>query len=822
MPVPPPTDLPIEAVVDDIRSALVQPGVGVLTAEPGAGKTTIVPLRLLDQPWADEGRLLVLEPRRVAARAVARRMASLMGESVGETVGWRTRDDRRVSDRTRIEVITEGILTRRIQQDPTLPGVCGILFDEFHERSIHADLGLALTLEARSEIRPDLRLLVMSATIDAASVAELVGTDDQPAPVITCPGRTHLITVTHQPRGKRDRLEPAVVAAVQDALRSPGDVLVFLPGIGEIRRCREALAGRVDAELVELHGSLRSEDQDAALRTIDGRRRVVLTTDVAETSLTVDGIGSVVDSGLRRRPKFDPGTGLSMLVTLEHSRASADQRAGRAGRLGPGVAIRLWSKMEHGARRAHDRPEIDEIDLATLVLESLAWGVDDPRSLRLLDPPRAAAVDEAFEVLAMLGAVDDDRRITPAGRQILALPVHPRLGAMLAAVGDGPLGWPAAVLAALLTERDVLRGRPAERPVDLWPRVQLVDDDTHRHPDADVGAIREVRRRAEELARRIGAARTPVGPDDLGRSLALAYPDRIALKRAGQGGRFRLRSGGGAEIPREHPLAHVDMLVAAEVVGNRRSATIRRAAAIDRLDVEFGFGADITERVFFGWDDHKDDLVSRVERTLGALDLGTHDQPVRSGQDATDALIARITTTRLDVLTWTAAARSLQARLGLARHHGRLPDAPAIDDDTLLADATEIFGPWLADATGRRDLESLDLLAILRARLGWDTTRQLDDLVPVEITLPNGRTRRIDYTAETPRFSARAQDLYGVAVTPSIVDGAQPLTVEVLSPADRPIQVTADLAAFWQGSWAEVRKDMAGRYPKHDWPVDPC
>ncbi len=815
------TGLPIEAVIPAVTAALDAQGVGVLTAEPGAGKTTVVPLRLLDRPWLGRDRILVLEPRRVAARAVARRMAAMLGESVGESVGWRTRDDRRVSERTRIEVITEGILTRRLQSDPTLPGVAAVLFDEFHERSIHADLGLALALETRAELRDDLRILVMSATIDAPAVAALLG-DGSPAPIVDCPGRTHPITIHHQPRGKRDRLEPAVVAAVRDALRHDGDVLVFLPGVGEIRRCREALSGAVDAEPVELHGSLRGEEQDAALRSIPGRRRVVLSTDLAETSLTVDGIGTVVDSGLRRRPRFDPATGLSTLVTVEHSRASADQRAGRAGRLGPGVAYRLWSKMEHGARRAHDQAEIHEIDLATVVLESLAWGVGDPGELRLLDPPKRAALDEAFDVLTMLDAVDGDRRITPLGRQILSLPVHPRLGAMLSAVGDGPLGWPASILAALLTERDVLRGRPSERPVDLWPRVQLIDDEGARHPDADGGAIREVRRRANELAKRIGAQRSPVGPDDLGRSLALAYPDRIALKRAGQGGRFRLRSGGGAEIPKSDPLAHAEMLVAAEVVGDRRSATIRRAAPIDRLDIEFGFGDSIMERTFFGWDDARDDLVSRVERTLGALDLGTHEQPVRPSPEVVEALTDRIASTKLAVLPWNDRTRNLQARVAIAIEHGLVNDIDPIDDATLRAAAHDVFAGWLSDATRRGDIEKLDLFAILMARLGWAATRDLDDHVPEQISLASGRTRHIDYTAETPRFSARAQDLYGMSASPTVARGAVTLTVEVLSPADRPIQITADLAAFWSGSWVDVRKEMAGRYPKHDWPVDPC
>ncbi|MGI9608377.1 MAG: ATP-dependent helicase HrpB, partial [Acidimicrobiales bacterium] len=464
---PPLTDLPIESVVDPVRDALITRGLAVLIAEPGAGKTTIVPLRLLDEPWAADGRIIVLEPRRIAARAVARRMASLLGESVGDTVGWRTRDDRRISDRTRIEVVTEGILTRRLQSDPTLPGVAAVIFDEFHERSVHADLGLALALEARDALRTDLRLLVMSATIDASAVAVLVGGADEPAPIVECEGRTHPIDVRYRPRARRDRLEGAVVAAVEEALTEPGDVLVFLPGIGEIRRTVSDLERRTSAAVMPLYGALDAAEQDAALRTVPGHRRIVVATDVAQTSLTVDGIGSVVDSGLARRPRYDPNTGLSRLTTVEHSRASADQRAGRAGRLGPGVAFRLWSKMEQAGRSSHDTAEILQIDLAGLVLESLAWGVEHPEQLRLLDQPSSGVVDEAFEVLAMLDAVDTERRITSTGRRILELPLHPRPAAMVAAMGDGPMGWPAAVLATLLSERDVIGGRPSERTVDL-------------------------------------------------------------------------------------------------------------------------------------------------------------------------------------------------------------------------------------------------------------------------------------------------------------------------------------------------------------------
>ncbi len=825
------TLLPIEDVIPDVRAAMAGPGVAVLTAEPGAGKTTVVPLRLLDESW-NTGTILLLEPRRVAARAVARRMAELLGESVGDTVGWRTRDDTRVSGRTRIEVITEGILTRRIQRDPNLPGVSAVIFDEFHERSIHADLGLALTLEVRAGIRPDLRLLVMSATIDAAAVAALI---EAPG-TISCPGRTFPIDVRWKPmkinkgrggRGRggapkqRNELEIAVADAVEEALDEPGDVLVFLPGVGEIRRCVDEISKRTPAVVLPLYGALSSQEQDRALQTIPGQRRVVVSTDVAETSLTVDGIGSVVDAGLARRPRYDPASGLSKLVTVNHSKASAEQRAGRAGRLGPGVAFRLWSKLEHAGRAAHDPPEIEQIDLASVVLESLAWGVKDPSELRLLDAPSKAGVDEAFEILTMLGAVDEDRRITSDGRRMLALPLHPRLAAMVAAVSDGPLGWPAAVLASLLEERDVITGRPSERPVDLWTRVKLVVEDDYRVPNTDVAAVRSVRRRARQLAKRTGAVESMVSIDDLGRALSLAYPDRIAQKRAGQGGRFRLRNGMGAEVDRSDPLAHDEMLVIAEVSGTKKNVRIRLAAGIDTLDVELGFAADMAERTFFGWDDDRNDLTRRVERRLGSLDFGTAKQPVEPSAETTQALVERIVETKLDVLNFSKKARLFQRRAGLITEHRPELLETRLDDAALIERADELFSGWLSTATGRRDLERIDMLAVLRAALRWEEAKIVDEQTPTHFTFARGRNAEIDYESEVPKVSVRAQDAYGTTETPSLLGGAVNIAVELLSPAGRPIQITADLGAFWKGSWAEVRKDMAGRYPKHDWPANP-
>jgi ATP-dependent helicase HrpB len=585
---PPPTPLPVEASVPELAGALAAPGgAAVLVAEPGAGKTTIVPLRLLDEPWMAGGqRIVVLEPRRVATRAAARRMAALLGEDVGGTVGYRTRDERRVSHGTRIEVVTEGMLTRRLQHDRTLDGVALVVFDELHERSLQADLGLALALDARRTVRPDLRLLAMSATLDVERVATLLG--DATA-VVRSEGRAHPVEVRWLPRTKGDRIEDAMAAAVRRALRDEpdGDVLAFLPGAGEIHRVQERLerdhggaAGALDVR--PLYGALPAHEQDAALRPspTHGRRRVVLSTDIAETSLTVEGVRIVVDSGLARVPRHDTGTGMTRLRTVTTSKSSADQRAGRAGRTEPGVAYRLWSKLEQAGRRPHAEPEITQVDLAGLVLELAAWGTAEPGDLSFLDQPPRRAIEEARRLLVMLGALDGGGGLTDAGRAMAELPLHPRLARMVAASApsiDGPV---ACVLAALLEERDVLRGRPGDLPADVALRVALVVDGT------DGGrAVRTARARAEDIAQRAGTdVHGPVIAEQAGAVLAIAYPDRIAESRSRPGstpGRFRLANGTDAWLPADDALATAPVLVVAELDGSRKGGRIHLAARYD-------------------------------------------------------------------------------------------------------------------------------------------------------------------------------------------------------------------------------------------------
>ncbi len=860
----PPTGLPVEDSIAALRQALAEDGQAVLQAPPGAGKTTVVPLRLLDESWLRGGRMVMLEPRRLATRAAARRMASLLGEEVGGTAGYRTRDERRTGPVTRIEVVTEGILTRRLQQDPSLPGVGLVIFDEFHERNLHADLALALTLDARPAFRPDLRLLVMSATLDTTRIAALLGGATGPAPIIASEGRAWPVDIRFAPpappvrkAGYKGRpappprpgaqVVPAATAAVLRALREEtGDLLVFLPGAGDIRRVETALtepgSGLPDGvDIRPLYGALPIADQDAALApSPPGRRRVVLSTDIAETSLTVDGVRVVVDSGWHRTPRYDSRSGLTRLETVGITKASADQRAGRAGRTEPGVTYRLWSKLEHAARRPFPTPEIVSADLAGLALELAVWG-SETASLPFLDPPPPRALEEGRRLLTFLGAFDIDGRPTAAGREMAELPLHPRLARMVTGAVAAGRGATACALAALLEERDVLRGRPDEIETDVATRLRLLLDRDARHPQADGGAVASSRRRASELARRVGVAaigdggggfgRVRGGAGDPGPVLALAYPDRIAEARGG--GRFRMRGGGGAWLAADDPLAGEAFLVVAELDAAGRSSAasgkdsrIRIAAALDAPDVEavaVATGATVERIATLSWDPTRDDLRARVERRLDNLVLGESEGPAEPGAATTAALLARVRATKLGMLHWSDASRSLQARIAFA---GRAPDAapapgewPDLSDAALLRSLDDWLVPLLVRATGRADLEAIDMTRVLRNLLGHRVA-ELDRLAPPTVSFAGGRQAPVDYSGEHPSAEVRVQDAFGTTTHPTV--GGIPVVLSLLSPAGRPIQVTADLPGFWKGSWADVRKDMAGRYPKHAWPSDPA
>lgn len=799
----------------------------MLVAPPGAGKTTLLPLRLLDESWLAGRTIVMLEPRRLATRVAARRLASLLGEEPGGTVGWQTRDERHIGKATRIEVVTEGILTRRLQSDPELPGVGLVIFDEVHERNLTTDLGLALCLDTRANLRPDLAVLAMSATVDATGFAKLLGDDSGDAPIVTSDGRQHPVEIRWAPPARQQRLDDAVVAAAQRALReNDGDVLVFLPGIGEIERVRRALEPHVDTnvDLRPLAGSLSLADQDLALApSAPGRRRVVLSTDIAETSLTVDGVSVVVDAGEARVPRFDPRSGMTRLVTVPTSRASADQRAGRAGRLGPGVAYRVWNKVEHGARRAHLAAEITEVDLAGLALELAAWGtpVDE---LRFVDRPPAALLAEARALLRMLGALDDDGRLTESGRRIASMPLHPRLARMVAEVAPADRGLACAV-AALLDDRDVMRGRPDDVPVDVSLRIRAL---VERGGDerVDRGALSRWRQRADDLARRASVRIdwSDIDPDHAGAVLLSAFPDRLAVRR--QPGQFQMRTGAGAWFRPHDPLAHERFVVAADLDGDRKNARIRLAAAVDPRHIDAVLGADIVEESNVVWDKERGDVVQRTVRSLDRMRLDDVTRRPPPGPDAVAALVDHVTSRRLAPLRWTDGARSLRERVAFLRREVGEP-WPDWTDGALVKSASEWLEPYLAGMTSVTELADLDLAMLLRSRLPWPEGADLDRLAPARLELASGRSIDIDYgsgVAEgtAPVVPVRVQDLFGTKEHPSIGGGRVRLVLQLLSPADRPIQITSDLPGFWAGSWREVRKEMAGRYPKHQWPEDPA
>jgi ATP-dependent helicase HrpB len=844
----PTTDLPVEGCISAIRDALGDVGHAVLHAPPGAGKTTIVPLRLLDEPWLDGHRIVVLEPRRLAARAAAHRMADLLHEAVGATVGYRTRDETRVARGTRVEVVTDGILTRRLQRDPSLPGIGLVVFDEIHERNLQTDLALALTLDARAVLRPALRILAMSATVDTTRVATLLGGDGPPAPIVASDGRAHPVEIHWQPLDPRERPAEATARVVVDAVRTDdGDALVFLPGAADIRNVgsilQRSLPEAVDVR--PLFGALSLAEQDQALApSPPGRRRVVLATDIAETSLTVAGVRIVIDQGQVRSPRYDARSGLTRLHTGPISRASADQRAGRAGRTGPGVAYRLWSRAEHGHRRPFAPAEIEAVDLAALALELALWGTA-VAGLGFLDPPPARALADARVLLGELEAIDVEGRVTPQGRAMAELPVHPRLARMIVAAERRGLTAIACALAALIEERDVLRGRPDELPAGVDDRVRLVLDRRRTHAFADRASLQLVRRRTTELRRRVTGRHAAPTDDDpteadlaaCGSVLAVAYPDRLAQSRGD--GRYRLRSGTMAVLPEGDALVGDPFLVVADLDAPRGNAgprpargpgrplagdddlRIRLAAGLDEADLERAARGAIEEIDALAWDEDRDDLRVRHERRLGSITLATHEARAGAGPATTAALVDRARVTRLGVLRWREADRELQARIGFA-HRAFGPDWPDVTDDALLAAIDDWLTPRLNRATGRGDLERIDLGQVLRDLVGHHRIRELDALVPVRIEVASGRAVPIDYTGETPAIAVRVQDVFGTTVHPAVAQGRIPLVVHLLSPARRPIQVTADLPGFWAGSWREVRKDMAGRYPRHDWPLDPA
>ncbi|QGZ95330.1 ATP-dependent helicase HrpB [Terricaulis silvestris] len=795
--------LPVEDVLPTLRAALAERGEAVLVAPPGAGKTTRVPLALLDEPWARTGKIILLSPRRIAARAAAARMASERGEAVGGTIGYRVRLDSRVGPKTRIEVVTEGVFTRMISDDPELRGVAAVLFDEFHERSLEGDLGLALARDTQSALRPDLKIVVMSATLDAARVAALLGD----APVIVSEGRRFPVTHVYRPRDPRALLEQETANAVRAALAAEsGSALVFLPGVREIERTAERLRTDLrdpNVDIRPLYGAMSPADQDAAISPAPaGRRKVVLATSIAETSLTIDGVRIVVDAGLARRPRYEPALGLSRLETVRASQAAITQRAGRAGRLEPGVCWRLWSEGETRSLPAFERPEILDADLSGLALDLAAWGVGDPTTLAWLDPPPKPAWNEAIALLTRLGALDEAGRLTEHGAAIATLPLPPRLAHMVIESKQFGETWLAATLAVLLTEQGL-----GGRSPDLADRVNQLEWDKGKRADA-----------ARSLARRISlSAGGGTGRNDelaSGRVLARAFPDRVAKSRGG--GAFLMVNGRAASMDMSEPMASAPFIVIGETTGTAGKSRILSFAAISAQEVEEAFSAQIETRAAVSVDAATGAVRGRRTRRLGRVVLSEAPLEKLNADEMKQALLDAVRDDGLALLDWDDAAKQVRARVALmlSLEGEAWPDW---SDDALSAKLDD----WLAPALASR-LGDVDVARALQNTLDYEERRRLDAEAPARFETPAGSSLAIDYEAEGgPALEVRLQELFGMDKHPTIAGGRVPLTLRLLSPAHRPVQTTKDLPGFWRGSYAAVRAEMRGRYPKHPWPEDP-
>ena len=836
--------LPVSDVLPSLKEELSAHHRAVLVAPPGAGKTTLVPLALLHEPWLREKKLILLEPRRLAARGAAHRMAHLLGENrPGETVGYRMRFDTNVGPQTRIEVVTEGVLARMLQTDPALEGVGAVVFDEFHERSLHADLGLALSLRTAELLRTDLRVLLMSATLDPGPISHLLGE----APVLSSSGRQFPVETRYgeRPRrgrgpGARDPVERSVATAVARALdEEEGDVLVFLPGAREIQRTADRL-GELGlpphTDIYPLFGNLPREAQDRAVApSSHGRRKVVLASSIAETSLTIEGVRVVVDSGLMRVPRFDPSTGMGRLETVRVTRDAADQRRGRAGRTGPGVCIRLWPQEEDRGLRARRRPEILETDLTPLALELAAWG-EEPDELAWLDPPPKPALRLGFEVLKGLGAVDERGKITKRGKDLARLGAHPRIGHLLVKGRERGLGAAAADLAALLGEPDVFRWRDGPPDPDLRLRMEAVrragegrgTPTSVRGQPVASGRLRRVVRQARNWRRRLGLdpdSRTR--PEDVewtGWLSALAYPDRVAMKREGRQGSFRFRSGQGGRLDLHGALADTPWLVAANVTSQGRGGDVRiqQAAPVTREEVEELFSDQVETVEEVEWDPNGQRVRAHRRGLLGALVLEEAPLTNPDPEAVEKALLEGIREAGLGVLPWSSGRKQLRERLEFL--HRMDPDQwPSSSEEVLAEELDTWLGPFLSGMKGLQELKGLPLEQALLSRLPLRIHQDLDRLAPSHIQVPSGSRIAVDYQdPAAPVLAVRIQEVFGLQDTPKVGGGRIPVTLHLLSPAGRPAQVTRDLASFWRQTYFEVKKDLKGRYPKHFWPEDPA
>ncbi|KPQ30710.1 MAG: ATP-dependent helicase HrpB [Marinobacter excellens HL-55] len=808
--------LPIDEILPELNQTLEKTTTVLLQAPPGAGKTTRVPLALLDAPWRQHRKILMLEPRRLAARTAARYMAKQLGEQPGQTVGYRTRLDTRVSGNTKIEVVTEGILTRLIQSDPMLDDYAAILFDEFHERSLQADLGLALARETQQVLREDLRILVMSATLDTAPIARIL--DD--VPVLSSAGRAFPVEVIYRPGGRNGRMADQVVALVQEALREQtGSMLVFLPGAGEIRRVAQQLQGLLPTNvlLAPLYGNLKSDEQDRAIAPApEGIRKVVLATAIAETSLTIEGVRVVIDAGQQRRAVFDPNSGMTRLMTGRLSKASAEQRKGRAGRIEPGVCYRLWSESEQFGLADFTPPEIQQADLAPLVLELAQWGARSPDQIAWIDQPPSAHWQQAVTLLQWLDMLDADGAITDHGKAARELGLHPRLAHMVLkgrALGFGQL---AAELAALLEERDLLGPGSG---ADLHERIRVLRGERGQR-GLDAARLKAIQQATKRLCPQPESQDLP-SATEVGRLLAQAYPDRVARRRPGSMPRYQLSNGKGAVLREDDALARQDWLVAADLDGQSREATIYLAAPVDLADLERDLAANIEERDEALWDDKRGTVVARNVRKLGALVLAERALARVNTELLQQGLLDAVRRKGLASLPWTPGARQWCARVQLLAR--QFPgDWPEVSEAALLDSLERWLAPFLTGMTRWSDLSSLSLMRALDSLLAYPQQQQLESLAPRSLAIPTGQNVALDYTAENgPVLAAKLQALFGWTETPTVAGGRVPVVIHLLSPAQRPLAVTADLASFWKNAYPEVRKDTRGRYPKHPWPEDP-
>lgn len=825
--------LPIQEQIPGIRCALEQSRYAVVLAPPGTGKTTRVPLALLDEPWLGNKKIILLEPRRLAARSCAAHMADLLRETIGQTIGYHIRLDRKIGPATRIEVVTEGIFTRKIQKDPFLKDVGLVIFDEFHERNLHSDLGLAFCLESAEALQEDLRILVMSATMDAEAVSTLLGH----APVIVSKGKSFPVdTVYLPPLNRQAAIEARCATAIQQALsENSGDLLVFLPGVGEISRLASSLEGTMDpgVHVIPLYGNLSGKEQARAFgSTAPGERKIILATSIAETSITIDGIRVVIDSGLMRVPGFSPQTGMTRLDTLPVSKASADQRRGRAGRTAPGRCYRLWSEYDHGLLKPFTRPEILSVDLAGVVLELAAWGVLDPKQLKWLDPPDPTAFDQAKQLLATLGALDETGRITDHGKKMVSVGLHPRLSHMVIASDKKGQGLLACWIAAFLNERDFIRFDMGKMDPDIRLRIELMEAAIRRKPlvqkgfKINKGLLIRIIKTCQKMEK---AFKIPPGTPDIentGALLALAYPDRIARKRNTRENTFLTAAGKGAFFTHTNSVSIYEYIVAVTLDGNLQNAKIFLAAPYSRKDLDTDFSHQFKQVQTLSWQKASNAVEGFQDTLFGRIVVERKKAKKMDPDRVCDLMIQQIQRAGLGLLPWTKRLLSLKDRAQFLRSTGRFNALPDLSDQTLETTLSTWLRPFLTHIFSLKQLEQMDLDTAFLSLLSWNQQQVIEKNAPTHIRVPSGSSKLLKYSSEkgildSPVLEVRLQEMFGLTKTPKIAGSALPVTLHLLSPAGRPVQITSDLESFWKNTYKEVKKDLMGRYPKHFWPEDP-